>query len=193
MSAHLDLSPKPPTLDEQVVWLYRKSRRAFLGGLPGLATELYAKIRRDHGCELYFEVELPAIFRLIHPLGTVLGRASYVDHLVVYQNCSVGSDVDGGRPTFLGPCVLFPGARIIGSVTLGSNVWVTAGTIIEARPGEHLSVPDNSVVFMSPFIGLSKSTRGSGYVSHVRASWKPTKRSVVERFFPSDSEREIGT
>ena len=29
-----------------------------------------------HGCDIYYEVALPSVFLLVHPLGTVLGRAS---------------------------------------------------------------------------------------------------------------------
>ena len=34
--------------------------------------------------DIYYEVSLPNIFLLIHPVGTVLGRANYSDYLIVY-------------------------------------------------------------------------------------------------------------
>lgn len=172
------------TLDDEILKLYRMARAQFLDGNVRRATELYAEIRQYHACELYYEVELPSILRFIHPLGSVLGRATYADHLVVYQQVSVGSDVDGGRPTFTGPCVLFPGSKIIGNVKVGANVWVTAGTIIEARPGHPIAIPDNRVVFPGLNLPLPSD---DNQLPKISFDWRPTKRSVVERFFPEPS------
>lgn len=180
------------TLDEECVALYRDSRDCWVLGEStnsdywrAEALRRYRQIRRDHGVELYYEVELPEIFRLIHPLGTVLGRASYADYLVAYQNVSVGSDVDGGRPTFLGPCVLFPGSKILGNVQVGANVWVTAGTKIEARPGQYVEIPEYTVVHQV----MQAKARDGLFVHEISHACSRTTRSVRERFF-SNSNRQ---
>lgn len=159
------------TLDEECVALYRQSRSAFLSGDVASARTLHAQIRRDYGCELFYEVDLPENLRLVHPLGCVLGRATYGDHLVAYQGASVGSDVDGGRPRFMGSCVLFPGAKVLGRAVVGPNVWITANTVVQ-----NVTVPDNSVVYPA----LIDWRLGR---SIAPCAWRPTKRSVIERFF----------
>lgn len=165
------------SLDEECVALYREARKAWLMAQQGgddawafenIADSRYRQIRRDHGAELFYEVDLPKNFRLVHPLGTVLGRAEYADYFVAYHGVSVGSDVDGGRPKFMGPCVLFPHSAVIGSVVIGANVWVTAGTIVEAPPGKPVAIPDNMLVYY-------RSDRTYGF--------RYTARSVRERFF----------
>lgn len=161
------MSGAGPRLDDECLRAYRRSHELYLVGRVNAAMDLYRLIRRDHGCELFYEVDLPTLMRLVHPLGTVLGRATYADGLVAYQGVSVGSTVDHERPVFKGPCVLFPHSGVIGPVTVGANVWIQAGSIIEARPGMPVVIEDNCVV------------RRVGD----NAMCAPTKRSVMEQFF----------
>lgn len=161
------------TLDQEIFDLYWHARRAFVTGDERAAEALYRRLRAEHSVELYYEVELKTPTRFVHPVGSVLGRAKYAPHLVVYQNVGVGSDLDGNRPEFSGPCVLFPGSKILGKTKIGSNVFVTANTVVQG-----VDVPDNSVVFTA--ISMSRG---------VAACWKPTTRSVVGQFFTSRGRR----
>ncbi len=158
-------------LDSEAFDLYRRSRDLYLAGRVEEAEIIYRSLRRDHSVELFYEVELPSIIRLVHPLGTVLGRAEYAPYLVVYQGVSVGSTVDHERPKFTGPCVLFPHSGVIGPVTVGSNVWITAGTIVEARPGKACVIPDDSIVSQT-LVGMWRSWAS-----------RRTTRSIIETFF----------
>ncbi len=153
-------------LDDEIVDSWWHANHAYHAGDIKAAEHMYRRLRAEHGIELFYAVQLGLPTKFVHPISTVLGRATYASHLVVYQQVCVGSDVDGGRPTFKGPCVLFPGSKIIGDVTVGSNVWVSPGTMIQALPGKLVTIPDNTVVF---------NWDGSGV--------KPTKRDVVGRFF----------
>jgi len=126
--------------------------------------------------ELFYEVELPTNMRCIHPIGTVLGRATYGEYLVFYHGCGVGSDVDGNRPTLGEGVVLFPGAKILGNVTLGNNVWVTANTVVQ-----DCDIPSNSVVFPGRKV-VRDAGRHFDY-SYIGASWRTTNRSVKRHFF----------
>lgn len=162
------------TLDEEVTANWALAHAYYqMGDLEG-ALAVYRQNRRDHGVELFYEIPPPDPVRFIHPIGAVLGRANYSPHLVVYQCSGVGSDLDGNRPTFKGPCVLFPGARVLGNANIGSNVFVTANTVIQ-----NLTIPDNCVVWQSPF------RRGADGFDDLRSGvlCRPTKRSVIESFF----------
>lgn len=140
----------------------------------------YSKLRRDHGLELFYEVELRKPFRFVHPIGAVLGRAHYAPHMVFYQQCGIGSDLDGNRPIFYGACVLFPGARVMGGARVGDNVFITAGTVISATEKRPVTIPDNVVVF--PQV-QPDGTMGVG--------WKPTTRSVMARFFDTPEKVRV--
>lgn len=159
-------------LDNLIGDIYRDSIDAKRRGDYDQAHYMYRKLRADHGLELFYEVELRAPFKFVHPIGAVLGRAHYAPYMVFYQNCGVGSDIDGNKPVFYGPCVLFPGARVLGRVTVGKNVMITPGTCVSATEKNPITIPDDVVVFQRV---QEDGTMGVG--------WKPTKRNVKLRFF----------
>lgn len=160
------------TLDQEITNTWWLAHQAYKRDDIERATQLYKGLRRDHGVELFYEIEPILPVRFIHPIGAVLGRATYAPHLVIYQNSGVGSDLDGNRPAFNGPCVLFPGARVLGHAKIGSNVFVQANVVIDG--GE---VPDNSVVYAKD---PEWKTLGASILSY---DCRPTKRSVIEAFF----------
>jgi len=47
-----------------------------------------------HGIDLFYSVPMPDVFMLVHPVGTVIGKANFSNYLVVYQNCTIGADTD---------------------------------------------------------------------------------------------------
>lgn len=168
------------TLDEEIAHEYREMRREFLAGNHATAWYAHRRLRSCHSIELIPEIELREPFRFVHPLGSVLGRATYAPGFVVYHGCGVGSDVDGNRPVFTGPCVMFPGSKVLGKTRIGSNVWITANTVVHGRPDANAEIPDNVVVF--------RNANG--------LAWKPTTRSVLQRFFsdytpPAPSREEL--
>jgi len=155
-------------LDDQCLQLYRLARAAWARGDVEEACRLYGRLRAEHGCELFYEVSLPPVhLMLVHPIGTVLGRATYHDYLCVYQNVGVGSDIDGNRPTIGRGVVLYPGAKVLGNTIIGNNVFITANTVVQ-----NVVVPDNSVVF--PDVNS--------------CNWKPTKRDVIRDIFKVTNE-----
>ena len=73
---------------------------------------------------------MPDVFMLVHPVGTVLGRASYGDFFVAYQNCTVGANHHGQYPTFGQGVMLYAGASVIGASLVGDDVTVAAGALV---------------------------------------------------------------
>lgn len=161
-------------LDDEILALYRNSRRAYHRGDIASAELGYRRLRADHGVELFYEIDLPENMLFVHPIGSVLGRAVYGDFLVVYQNAGVGSDIDGNQPTLGNGVVLFPGARVLGNTVIGDNVFVTANTVVQ-----DCVVPSNSVVFSA-----NQGYPEDGIPMAVYAKWRPTTRSVRDHFFP---------
>jgi serine O-acetyltransferase len=160
-------------LDDQCLQLYRVAHNMWKDSDLKMAERYYQRVRTEHGCELYYEIVLPKNVMLVHPVGTVLGRATYGDYLCVYQNVGVGSDVDGNRPVLGKGVVLFPGAKVLGNTKIGNNVFITANTVVQ-----NVDIPDNSVVF--PFLEERKK---SDHKTRSVCSWKPTERSVIKEIF----------
>ena len=126
--------------DQYAAWLYFVSNQLHRDGAPASwSKKVFLLNKMMHGCDIFYEVDLPSIFLLVHPLGTVLGRGNYQDYFMAYQRCGIGSNHDVypslGRHVTLRP----------GSAVLGHNVVIAA----ESLALDH-SVPANSVYFGNP-------------------------------------------
>jgi serine O-acetyltransferase len=149
--------------DQYAMFLYLLSNTIYrMEGSHDLAARVYGLNKMLHAIDVFYEVELPDVFGFQHPVGTVLGRATYGNYLFVYQRCSVGSNMEGRAPVIGEGTVLFGSSAIIGDCTVGANCWLSFGALLMDA-----DVPANSVVFgQSP--------------QHVV---KPTRRDVVSHFF----------
>lgn len=106
-----------------------------------LATRVYLLNKALHGCDVYFEVELPRIFSLDHPVGTVLGRAVYSDYFFFAQNCTVGNN-RGRYPVFEERVSLLAGAMVLGNCHVGRSSIISARAVVKDE-----NIPPNSLVF----------------------------------------------
>lgn len=125
------------------IFLYFLAQEALALGQRSLADRLYYLNKMLNAFDLYYETALPEVFFMEHPVGSVMGRARYGNHLVIQQNCTVGGN--GGIYPTLGDFVwLFANATVVGNSTLGNNVFVSANSYIKDQ-----DIPDNSLVFGS--------------------------------------------
>lgn len=106
-----------------------------------LADKVYYLNKIMHSVDIYHEVELPSTFFLEHPLGTVLGRASYSDGFMAYQGCTVGGN-KGCYPTLGRNFRMMSGSKILGRSTVGDNVTLAANTYVKDT-----DIPDGATVF----------------------------------------------
>jgi serine O-acetyltransferase len=106
-----------------------------------LATKLFYLNKIMHGIDLFYTVQMPDIFLLVHPVGTVLGNAHYDDYFVAYQNVTVGADEAGFYPIFGKETILYSKSSVIGECTLGSNVVLGSNSFVL-----NSNVPSNSLV-----------------------------------------------
>lgn len=101
------------------------------------ADKLILLNRALSGMWFSYKNNLPDIFCLVHPVGTVLGNANYDDYLVVLQNVTVNT-VRGNPGEYwlnIGKgCYLSAGAKIIGNGNIGN--WCTLGvnTVLHNHP-----------------------------------------------------------
>jgi serine O-acetyltransferase len=117
--------------DQYAIFLYYLANSAFRDR-PGhpIADKAYALNKALHALDAYYEVELPDVFAVQHPVGTVLGRATYSDYFICYHNCTVGANPDNDYPAFGRGVVMFGGSRVIGKTSVGDNTLVSTGAIV---------------------------------------------------------------
>ena len=130
--------------DHMTVFLYLLAREEAASGKIQSADRLSYLNRIRNGIDLWHTVTLPNRFFVVHPIGTVLGRAIYADKLVFYQNVTIGSS-NNHYPTFKGSCLIYSGASILGNSLIGENVVIGAGTLLIDQ-----EIPPNSMVFGTP-------------------------------------------
>ena len=78
-----------------------------------IADKVYYLNKIMHSVDIYHEVELPSVFFMEHPVGTVLGRARYSDGFMAYQGCTVGGN-KGHYPTLGRNFRMMSGSKILG-------------------------------------------------------------------------------
>ena len=108
-----------------------------------LANKIYYLNKALHSCDLYHGIDLPPVFGLDHPLGSVMGRAPYGNYFSFQQRCSIGNN-KGIYPTIGNHVRMFANSTIIGNSTIGDNVFISANTYIKDE-----NIPDKSIVFGS--------------------------------------------
>lgn len=157
--------------DQYAMFLYYLSNTVWQeSGDTILASKVYLLNKSLHALDAFYEVRLPDIFYLAHPLGTVLGRGTYSNYFVAYQRCTVGSNLPGQYPVFEEGVALFGGVMVIGPCHIEQNSWLAAGALLmDTR------VPANHVAF--------------GRYPDVKL--KPTSKSVLSEFFRTPAANAV--
>jgi serine O-acetyltransferase len=119
--------------DQYAMWLYLLSNQLYRDGAPAAwPKKLFLLNKALHACDVFYEVELPSIFLLVHPLGTVLGRGQYGDYLIAYQRVGIGSNREV-YPTLGRHVTLRPGSAVLGNATVGDNCSIAAESLLLDR------------------------------------------------------------
>lgn len=88
--------------------------------------------------------------RFILPVGVVISKHAKIGkNCVIYQNVTIGGKDFGqtnpaNYPTIGENVIIYPGAFIVGPVTIGSNTVIGANTVVVSN------VPENSMVGGNP-------------------------------------------
>tara|TARA_R100000935_G_scaffold19518_1_gene37499 strand:+ start:10832 stop:11464 length:633 start_codon:yes stop_codon:yes gene_type:complete len=135
------------------IFLYFLARQIFIDYPEErtLADKLYYLNKTLNGLDLYYEVNMPAVFHLDHPVGSVIGRATYGDGFTFSQLCTVGNN-KGVFPVIGENVLMLSGSKILGNSYIGKHTIISANTYIKDQ-----DVPDNSIVFgSSPNLTIKK-------------------------------------
>ncbi len=109
-----------------------------------ICDKIYYLNKTLNSIDLFYEVAMPDIFLLVHPVGTVLGRAEYSDYLIVYQGVNVGSNKNQ-YPKFSKYVTLRPSTSVLGKCHLEFNSELATGSTLIDKDLEK-----NSIYFGSP-------------------------------------------
>jgi serine O-acetyltransferase len=147
--------------DQYTAFLYYASNSAHAGGDETLAKKLFLLNKALNGFFCQYDTLLPPVMWLNHALGTVIGRGTYGNYLLVTQNVTFGKDRDAAPVTGEG-VIVYGGALIAGATTIGDRTAIAANAAIlnEAVPAESV------VAGTSPNLVI-----------------RPRKRDLAESFF----------
>ena len=106
-----------------------------------LADRIYYLNKALNAVDLFYEVELPKIFFVDHPLGSVMGRAKYGNYFSFAQNCTVGNN-KGIYPVIGENVRMMSGATILGNCTIENDVIISANSYVK-----DIDIPSCSIVF----------------------------------------------
>lgn len=105
------------------------------------AEKVYYLNKALNAVDLFYEISLPDVWFVEHPLGAVMGRAKYSDYFFFFQGCTVGSN-HRIYPTIGEHVMMMSNSKILGDAHIGDHVIIAANTYIKAD-----TIPSCSVVF----------------------------------------------
>jgi serine O-acetyltransferase len=132
----LDGDPKFNHLhgDQYATFLYFVSSEAFQAGNEEVYYKAALLNKALHGIDLFGHVKMPDRFLLVHPVGTIIGRAKIGENVVIYQGVTIGGKHDKNGdiiyPSIGRDCVLFSNASVIGASKLQKKTIVAANTFL---------------------------------------------------------------
>jgi serine O-acetyltransferase len=147
--------------DQYTMFLYYASHTAFVNGDLTLAKKLFSLNKALNGLFCMYDTVLPPVMFLNHALGTVIGRGTYGNYLLVTQNVTFGKERDAA-PVIGEGVIVYGGASIAGATTIGDRSVIAANAALR-----NVDVPAESVV------------AGSSPQLIIR----PRKRHLTEEFF----------
>jgi serine O-acetyltransferase len=125
------------------IFLYYLSNSIFLRypRASTLADRVYYLNKALNGLDLFYEVKMPRVFFLDHPVGSVLGRATYGEYFSFAQNCVVGNN-KGVYPVLGQNVRMMASSMILGDCKIGDNVIISAHSYVK-----DVEIPSCSIVF----------------------------------------------
>jgi len=150
------------------IYLYHLSNIVYRKeGTNPLSERLYLLNKALHGVDWYYTVELPDVFIVEHPVGSVMGRAKYSNKFCFFQGCTIGGN-KGKYPRLGEHVTLYAGSRVLGDCDIGNNVIISAGALLIDE-----NIPDNCIVFGGSRDIVIKRRTAEEIRERARHIWKP--------------------
>lgn len=127
--------------DQYAVFLVHLGRSLNEAGFIDLAMRAFALNKSLHGLNIWTAVEMPEVFRLVHCVGTVIGRATLGNYLVVGHGCTIGASDKREYPILGSRVSLRAHSSVLGRSIVGDNVAVSSGVTLI-----NVEVPSNTLV-----------------------------------------------
>ncbi len=118
--------------------IYKKNKEYSL-----LCDKIFFLNRMLNAVDMFYEVNLPDIFMLDHPLGSVIGRGTFGNYFSFSQGCTIGNN-KGIFPVLGKNVKMLSNSKIIGNSNIGDNVICSANAYIKDQ-----NVESNHIVFGS--------------------------------------------
>ncbi len=135
---------------QHCIFLYYLSNTIWTrSGDTAAPTRLFLMNKAFNGIDLFYEIAMPEVFYIGHSVGIVLAKATYGNHLVLYQGVTVGrhkTDI----PAIGERVVLYPQSSVIGRAVVEDGAVLSQGVKAINR-----RVPKDQVAFAGPDGGLT--------------------------------------
>ena len=131
-------------------------------GETEVPTKLFLLNKALNGIDCFYEIALPEVFFIGHSVGIVLAKAAYGEHLVLYQNSTVGKN-HGVAPVIEAGVVMYANTAIIGRCLVRAGTVLSQGTSVVNR-----DTPGDTLAF---------ATAGA------ELTFKPVRRFVLDEIF----------
>jgi serine O-acetyltransferase len=127
---------------QHTIFLYYLSNTIWRrSGDTAAATRLFLMNKAFNGIDLFYEIAMPEVFYIGHSVGIVLAKATYGNHLVLYQNSTVGRHKDQ-IPVIGERVILYPGTSVAGRAVVEDDCVISQGVRVINK-----QVPKGSLVF----------------------------------------------
>jgi serine O-acetyltransferase len=129
---------------QHCIYLYYLSNTIWMrSGDTAAPTRLFLMNKAFNGIDLFYEIAMPEVFYIGHSVGIVLAKATYGNHLVLYQNATVGrhkTDI----PVLGERVILYPGSAVVGRAVVEDGAVLSQGTraINQRVPGGQMAFAD---------------------------------------------------
>ncbi|MDB5425014.1 MAG: hypothetical protein JWQ29_2430 [Phenylobacterium sp.] len=113
---------------QHCIYLYYLSNTIWKrSGETAAPTRLFLMNKAFNGIDLFYEIAMPEAFYIGHSVGIVLAKATYGNHLVLYQGATVGrhkQDV----PQLGERVILYPHSAVVGRAVVEDGAVLSQGT-----------------------------------------------------------------
>lgn len=118
----------------QVMRAYRKAHRAYLKGQFFRARWISQRAARKTNIEIHPGATIGKGFFIDHGAGVIIGETSVIgNNVTLYQGVTLGGtgkETGKRHPTLEDNVMISAGAKILGSITIGENSKVGAGSVV---------------------------------------------------------------